>query len=124
MTARQLDSRSSVSLGKNLAQLCVAVCEVVNLTVVYSGAPALGRCSSGASYSLFQALCQWGRLKERAGDERGLVGKHERLGEPVSIVLKTSLLCSGIPAPGKPSDWLLLTVYINTLSVCRKRGDA
>ena len=40
--------------------------------------------------SLFQALYQLGRLKKRAGDERGLVGKNERSGEPVSIVLKTS----------------------------------
>ena len=40
--------------------------------------------------SLFQALCQWGRLKKRAGDERGLVGKNERSGEPASIVLKSS----------------------------------
>ena len=28
--------------------------------------------------SLFQALCQWGRLKKRAGDEQGMVGKNER----------------------------------------------
>ena len=31
-----------------------------------------------------------GGLKKRAGDEWGLVGKKERSGEPVSIVLKTS----------------------------------
>ena len=30
-----------------------------------------------------------GGLKKRAGDEWGLVGKKERSGEPVSIVLKT-----------------------------------
>ena len=29
-------------------------------------------------YSLFQALCQCGRLKKRAGDERGLVEKREQ----------------------------------------------
>ena len=40
--------------------------------------------------SLFQALCQCGRLKKRVGDERGLVGKKGKSGEPVSIVLKTS----------------------------------
>ena len=41
--------------------------------------------------SLFQPLCQCGRLKKRAGDERGLVEKEGATGEPVSIVLKTSL---------------------------------
>ena len=35
-----------------------------------------------------QALCQW-RIEKRAGDEWGLVGKKERSGGPVSIVLKT-----------------------------------
>ena len=62
-----------------------------------------------------------GTIEKAAGDERGLVGKNERSGEPVSIVLKPH---SGIPAPGIPSDWLLLTVYINTLSICLKRSDA
>ena len=74
--------------------------------------------------SLFQVLCQW-RTEKRAGDEWGLVGKKERSGEPVSIVLKTLfrytsywyIFCI-------PSDWLRLTVYINTLSVCLKRSDA
>ena len=32
-------------------------------------------------------------------------------------------LISGIPAPGIPSDWLLLTVHVNILSVCLKRSD-
>ena len=40
--------------------------------------------------SLFQALCQCGRLKKRAGDERDLVEKEGTTWEPVSIVLKTS----------------------------------
>ena len=55
-----------------------------------------GRASYSVEYthnveiSLFQALCQCGRLKTRAGDERGLVEKEGTTGEPVSIVLKTS----------------------------------
>ena len=47
------------------------------------------------------------------GDKRDLVEKKERSREPVLFYKKFS----GIPAPGIPSDWLLLTVYINTLSV-------
>ena len=31
---------------------------------------------------------------------------------------------SGIPAPGISSDWLLLTVYVNILSVCLKQSEA
>ena len=69
--------------------------------------------------SLFQALCQCGRLKKRSGDERSLVGKDWVAGEPVF-----NLMHSGIPGPGIPSDWLLLTVYVNILSVCLKRSDA
>ena len=62
-----------------------------------------------------------GTIEKAAGDKRGLVGKNERSGEPVSIVLKTSYRYT---SSGIPSDWLLLTVYINTLSVCLKRSGA
>ena len=31
---------------------------------------------------------------------------------------------SGIPPPGIPSDWLLVTVYINTFSACLKPSHA
>ena len=71
--------------------------------------------------SLFQALCQCGRLKKRSGYERSLVEKEGVAGEPILIL---NLMHSGIPAPGIPSDWLLLTVYVNILSFCLKRSDA
>ena len=38
--------------------------------------------------------------------------------------LYLNLMHSGIPAPGIPSDWLLLTVYVNILSACLKQSDA
>ena len=55
------------------------------------------------------------------GDDRDLGEKKERSREAVSIVLK---LHSRITTPGIPSDWLLLTVDINTFSVCLKASDA
>ena len=58
--------------------------------------------------SLFQALCQCGRLKKQSGGKWSLVEKEEVAGEPVF-----NLMHSSIPAPGIPSDWLLLTLNVN-----------
>ena len=81
---------TSFSLDLKRGQLCMKVKMVATTRILKK--LSLGHLTElfHRDNSLFQALCQCGRLKKRAGDERDLVEKEGTTGEPVSIVLKTS----------------------------------
>ena len=62
-----------------------------NIKISYTKLPRLAATAKKEKNILAcSRLSVSGGLKKRAGDEWGLVGKKERSGEPVSIVLKTS----------------------------------